>query len=65
MKINDIKWIEQMNIPRTEEGYRMLTTQLKEQGIATLIAQSNTPAHYRYLDKMGFKLQGEERIKSL
>ena len=38
---------------------------LKEQGITTLIAQSNTPAHYRYLDKMGFKLQGEERIKSL
>lgn len=33
MKINDIKWTEQMNIPRTEEGYRMLTTQLKEQGI--------------------------------
>lgn len=39
--------------------------QLKEQGITTLIAQSNTAAHYRYLDKMGFKLQGEERIKSL
>ena len=38
---------------------------LKEQGITTLIAQSDTPAHYRYLDKMGFKLQGEERIKSL
>lgn len=42
-----------------------LFSQLKEQGITTLIAQSNTPAHYRYLDKMGFKLQGEERIKSL
>lgn len=33
MKINDIKWIEQMNIPRTEEGYRMLTTRLQERGI--------------------------------
>ncbi len=33
MKINDIKWIEQLNIPRTEEGYRMLMARLKERGI--------------------------------
>ena len=33
VKINDIRWIEQLNIPRTEEGYRILTEQLRERGI--------------------------------
>ena len=33
VKINDIRWIEQMNTPRTEEGYRILTEQLRERGI--------------------------------
>lgn len=42
-----------------------LFNQLKEQGITALIARSDTPAHFRYLDKMGFQLQGKDRIKNL
>ena len=33
MKINDIRWFEQMKSPRTEEGYRTLTARLRERGI--------------------------------
>ena len=33
MKLDDMRWISKLGIPRTEEGYSILLARLKERGI--------------------------------
>lgn len=44
---------------------KYLFDQMKELGVSALIAKSNTPAHIRYLQKMGFRETKGQRVKIL